>query len=302
MPINKHYPPREAIPLVGPRRNGPVRLRVFDGLPRHLSCNSVRHRSWSRHPPGSRLCQARTRHQRVRCLPRAFQPPHRLLRRPAQPHRHLRALAELRYALDELHADGVTLFTRYGRGNQYLGDPAFAPIWAELDARAAVVFVHPTSGASVQLVNPTLPLPMIDYPQETTRAAADLIVSGVKRAHPRCKIILSHAGGTLPYLVGRLAMYSAAYPERGSHAQIVEDAKSFYFDTALSTDKHVLDLLISWAGPDRILFGSDFPYAPTESIKHFGKQLDGYGMSEDDRQKIYRDNALSLFPRLRNTS
>ncbi|RPD75837.1 2-amino-3-carboxymuconate-6-semialdehyde decarboxylase [Lentinus tigrinus ALCF2SS1-7] len=212
------------------------------------------------------------------------------------------ALEELRYALDELGADGVTLFTRYGRGNQYLGDPAFAPIWAELDARAAVVFVHPTSGASVQLVNPTLPLPMLDYPQETTRAAADLIVTGVKRVHPRCKIILSHAGGTLPYLVGRLAMYSIVYPEKGSHAQIVEDAKSFYFDTALSTDKHVLDLLTAWAGPDRILFGSDFPYAPTEGIKYFGKHLDEYRMSEEDRRKIYRENALALFPRFRNAS
>ncbi len=213
------------------------------------------------------------------------------------------ALAELRYALDELGAHGVTLFTRYGRGNQYLGDPAFAPIWDELDSRAAVVFVHPTSGASVQLVNPTLPLPVLDYPQETTRAAADLIVSGVKRAHPRCKIILSHAGGTLPYLVGRLAMYPIVFPEKGiSHAQIVEDAKSFYFDTALSTEKHVLDLLISWAGPGRILFGSDFPYAPTEAIKHFGKRLDEHEMSEEVRRKIYRDNALALFPRFRSAS
>ena len=210
------------------------------------------------------------------------------------------ALEELRYAFDELGADGVTLFTRYGRDNHYLGHPDFAPIWAELNARAAVVFVHPTSGASVQLVNPTLPLPMLDYPQETTRAAADLIVTGTKRANPRCKIILSHGGGTLPYLVGRLAMYSIVYPDRGSYAQIVEDAKSFYFDTALSTEKHVLDFLLLWAGPERILFGSDFPYAPTEAIKHFRKQLDEYEMSEEDRKKVYRDNALALFPRLQN--
>lgn len=54
------------------------------------------------------------------------------------------ALDEIRYALDTLHADGITLFTRYGDSNTYLGHPDIEPIWAELNRRKCVVFVHPT--------------------------------------------------------------------------------------------------------------------------------------------------------------
>lgn len=49
----------------------------------------------------------------------------------------------IEYSLDELEADGVTLFTRYGSGNVYLGHEAIKPIWAELSARKATVFIHP---------------------------------------------------------------------------------------------------------------------------------------------------------------
>lgn len=53
-------------------------------------------------------------------------------------------LAEIQYAMDILNADGVTLFTRYGDGNNYLGHSMFTSIWAELDKRKAVTFIHPT--------------------------------------------------------------------------------------------------------------------------------------------------------------
>jgi hypothetical protein len=106
------------------------------------------------------------------------------------------ALAEIRYALDILKADGVTLFTRYGLGNHYLGYPAFKPIWEELNSRNAVVFVHPTYGSDTP-INRVLPLPAIDYPHETTRAAIDMITTNTKRTYSSCKVILSHAGGSL---------------------------------------------------------------------------------------------------------
>jgi predicted TIM-barrel fold metal-dependent hydrolase len=97
-----------------------------------------------------------------------------------------------------LKADGVTLFTRYGDGNYYLGHEKFKPIWDELDKRAAVVFIHPTHPVDITPVNKLLAQPIIDYPHETTRTAVDLIVSDTIRTHRNVKIILSHAGGTHP--------------------------------------------------------------------------------------------------------
>lgn len=115
------------------------------------------------------------------------------------------ALEEIRFALDELHADGVTLFTRYGNSNTYLGHPDLEPIWAELNRRKCVVFVHPTHPVDTNKVNPRMPQPMIDYPHETTRSAMDMILQGTLSKYADCKIILSHAGGALPYIISRVA-------------------------------------------------------------------------------------------------
>lgn len=212
------------------------------------------------------------------------------------------ALAEIQYALDELKCDGVTLFTSYD--GKYLGHEDFAPIWAELNKRRAVVFVHPSHiPAPPKGASSLLPQPIIDFPHETTRAACDLITSGSKRQNPDCKVILSHAGGTLPYLASRVEALSTTLfghlsvegAPRGE--QITEDAKSFYFDTALSGTANILDTFLKWAPADRILFGSDTPYATVEAEWNT-KALGEYPMEEKLRQKIYRDNAIRLFPRL----
>lgn len=50
-----------------------------------------------------------------------------------------------------------------------------------------------------------MPQPVVDYPQQTTRAAVDLVFTGTIGRNPNVKILLSHAGGTLPYLAPRVA-------------------------------------------------------------------------------------------------
>lgn len=211
------------------------------------------------------------------------------------------AIEEITYALDVLKADGVTVFTRYGDGNYYLGHDKMRPIWEELNRREAVVFIHPTTSVDKNLVNPTMPQPMIDYPHESTRTAIDMIVTGTKRRYPKCKVILSHAGGTLPYLISRVGgMYRHMIQGGMTRSQIEEDAKSFYFDLALSGTKNILGLLFDWAPHDHILFGSDFPYAPSPSVIEITEDLDSYHMDEDLRRNINFENALKLFPRLAN--
>lgn len=239
------------------------------------------------------------------------------------------AQAEIAYALDELRADGIILYTRYGAGSHYLGHPDFASTWELLDARGAAVLVHPTHPADTALANPSLPQPMIDYPHETTRAACDLVVSGTVRRHPNVSIILSHAGGTLPYLALRPAAMlpyipgggnatgngngdgdGAAAPEQLPEEiteRFMEDARSFYFDTALSAAHLQLRLLSGFARPGRVLFGSDFPYAPEPAIARMNRLLDGY--VEDGKEggegdgefmtDVENGAALELFPRLR---
>ncbi|KAK6856500.1 hypothetical protein PG995_006687 [Apiospora arundinis] len=223
------------------------------------------------------------------------------------------ALEEIKHALDRLNADGITLYTRYG-GN-YLGHPDFQGIWEFLNSRGAVVFVHPTHPIDTSLVSPSLPQPMIDYPHETTRTAVDLIISGTMRQYPDVKVILSHAGGTLPWLALRPAVMlpylpsSAAKLKAGGPAakdtmvdNFLEDARQFYFDTALSAGPLTLGLLKEFAQADHVLFGSDYPYAPTPAIGQMNKLLDEY--SENGNESFVRSinvgAALKLFPRLGN--
>lgn len=210
-------------------------------------------------------------------------------------------LKEITYALDNLKADGVILYTRYGDSNGYLGQPAFRPVWEELNKRKAVVFIHPTHSVDTTLVNKRLPQPMFDYPHETGRTAIDLITSGALREYCHdCRIILSHAGGTLPALIGRVAglLPFTAQSIGRSPKQLHEDAKLFYFDTALSSDPASLDALLKMADPTHILFGSDFPNAPNESIEYFTGQLNevcsGLGL---DLEAVRSENAKKLFPK-----
>ncbi|KAF2135650.1 uncharacterized protein K452DRAFT_281193 [Aplosporella prunicola CBS 121167] len=216
------------------------------------------------------------------------------------------AHSELTYALDTLHADGVILYTRYGSDNHYLGHPDFRFTWDLLDSRGTVVFVHPTHPVDTALVDPFLPQPMIDYPHETTRAAVDLIVSDTLRSHPNVKVILSHAGGSLPYLALRPAAMLPYIPSaegadghKKSTRDFLEEARSFYFDTALSSSHLTLELLKGFAKPGHVLFGSDFPYAPTPAIRLMNKLVNDYEKKEAAYARaINTSAAVALFPRL----
>lgn len=211
------------------------------------------------------------------------------------------AVREAIHALDELHADGVTLYTRYGPGNTYLGDVAFLPLWTALNARHAVVFIHPTHLPSSDLVNPHLPQPLIDYPHETTRAAVDLLMNRRVRDFPNCRIILSHAGGTLPYLVKRAAHTLVDYGLSSQPAEdFLADARTLYYDLALSGNEFTLALLLRFVGPEKILFGTDFPYAPLKTIETNTKELDEFDeVRGETKHRIERGNAQGLFPRLK---
>ncbi|KAI9654483.1 MAG: hypothetical protein M1821_006573 [Bathelium mastoideum] len=214
-----------------------------------------------------------------------------------------RCLAEIRRAFDELHADGVILMTRYGDDNHYLGHPDIQPVWQELNRRKAVVLVHPTHPVDTHAVNARLPLPIFDYPHETGRTAVDLILSNtLLDVAQDCKIILSHAGGTLPMLLARVEglMSFTGFGEKCIREVRGEEAGFFYYDTALASSDEQLAALTRIAKPGHIFFGSDFPNAPVGSVKHFTDMLEGSEVvDEETLEDIKYRSALELFPRLR---
>ncbi|MEV6297661.1 amidohydrolase family protein [Streptomyces sp. NPDC051896] len=204
------------------------------------------------------------------------------------------AVAAATYALDELAADGVVLLAN--TDGVYLGHPGHDPLLAELDRRCAVVLVHPSELPAPPV--PGLPPFAADFLLDTTRAAAHLVLHGVPRRYPNLKIVLSHAGGFLPYAAHRITAALVAETGRGFE-EILEDLRSFWFDTALSGSPSALPSLLAFARPDRVLFGTDWPFAPEVAVAHFTGEYDRYpGLDPAGHQAIDRDNARALFARV----
>jgi predicted TIM-barrel fold metal-dependent hydrolase len=203
------------------------------------------------------------------------------------------AVVETVRALDELKADGVVLLAN--SDGTYLGQEGQQELWEALDARSAVVFVHPAD-----LPGPTVPgvAPFAaDFLLDTTRAAYLLVRNGIRREYPNIKFILSHAGGFVPYASHRMAVGIMA-DTGASPADSLDDFSSFYFDTALSSSAAALPTLLAFAKPGHITFGSDWPFAPVAAGKLFAAGLETYaGLDSAARDAIDRTNALALFPR-----
>lgn len=204
------------------------------------------------------------------------------------------ALKEVSYCLDELKVDGFIVFTNYE--GKYLGDEHFVPLFEELNRRGAVVFVHPNQPPHE--IPRVAPASVLEYPFETTRTATSLIISGAMTRFKNIRFILSHAGGTLPFLVPRIALSISMMPAVAERVgDTLAAVRAFYFDTALSAGKSSLSALAQITDPDHILFGTDFPFAPTHAIRQFGTVLDGIEIPGVEMDKVYGDNAARLLRR-----
>jgi predicted TIM-barrel fold metal-dependent hydrolase len=211
------------------------------------------------------------------------------------------ALDELGYALDVLGLDGVGLMSNYG--GVYPGDASLDPLFAELGRRRAPVFVHPSTPPGFDPSRLGLPVSLYEFTFDTTRMVANLLYSGTLERHPELVLILSHAGGTVPFLASRLtygSTISSALADR-TPSDVIGLLRRLYYDTAMSVSPYSLPSLQSLVDPSHILLGTDFPFMPEQTTI---ETLDGLGEFDgfdgEGLAAIMRDNALELFPRLRD--
>jgi predicted TIM-barrel fold metal-dependent hydrolase len=206
------------------------------------------------------------------------------------------SLKEIEYAFDTLKADGVGLLTSYG--NAWLGDASFAPVLAELNRRKAVVYTHPTDAACCQALLPRVPNQMLEYPMDTTRTIASLIVSDTAARCPDVRFIFSHAGGTLIGVAGRLLgaeMTADNLSRPAAPNSRLHHLRRFYYDTAGSANPVNMQALKTLVGVSQIVFGTDAPFVDG------APQVQGLqraGFSTEELRGIERDNAARIVPRL----
>ena len=204
------------------------------------------------------------------------------------------SLREIEYAFDVLKADGVGLFTSYQ--DKWLGDPVFAPAFAELNRRRAVVFVHVTVPTCCQNLFPGHSGFRAEVDYDTTRTVESLLVNGTLAKCPNIRFILVHSGGTLPVLSGRINdRFPKDRPDLAPDG-VLGELKKFYYEVAHATFAMPLAALTKFVPISQILFGTDYPVEPFETTT---KPLAEFGFSARDLQAIDRGNAERLFPRLK---
>jgi predicted TIM-barrel fold metal-dependent hydrolase len=170
------------------------------------------------------------------------------------------AIDEARHALDVLGLDGVALLSNVE--GIYPGAPEWAPLFDELDARGAYVFLHPTTGPGAPPL-PQYPVWLHEFPFDTTRALVDLIYSGTLERCRGIRLQVAHLGGAAPFLAHRVASLVAREPERAALAPdgALAYLSRLYYDTGLANNGVALATARAVAPFERILFGTDWPYA-----------------------------------------
>jgi predicted TIM-barrel fold metal-dependent hydrolase len=209
------------------------------------------------------------------------------------------SLEQLAYALDVLDLDGVSVMTNAG-GN-YLGDARFDPIFAELQRRGAVVFVHPTASPDPIAHSLGLPDALLDYPADTSRAIAKLHYSNTFARTPDIRYVFPHAGGTVPFVASRFGIVDEmnvipGAEERGPFADTIT---RLHWDTASAFSDAVLHMLRSVTGLHNVVFGTDYPYPHNDiSIGGLRALQRTAELTDTERAAVLGDTASRLIPRL----
>ncbi len=166
-------------------------------------------------------------------------------------------------ALDQLGADGVTVMSN--AGGMYLGDPVLTPLLAALDARSAVVFVHPTSPPNSSAVSLGLPAPMMEFLFDTARTVVNVILLGVVDRFPNIRWVFTHGGGVLPLLADRVDFFRS---QVGLGTPTTPDVlRRLWFDLAGTPVPRQLPALLSTVGPNRLVYGSDYCFTPIAAVR-----------------------------------
>jgi predicted TIM-barrel fold metal-dependent hydrolase len=196
------------------------------------------------------------------------------------------ALAETARCLDELGMAGLNLGCSVA--GRPLEDPAFEPLWADLNRRRAVVFLHPL-GVGGPFIDAFGLEMMVGSRFEDTICAVRLVLSGLTRRYPDVRIIVPHLGGTIPYLWERIEESGG----RRTDVRPKEEFKRLYYDSVNKTPA-ALRCFCETVGADRLMLGTDFPYVTEEMFKGYVSYIGESDLAPEQVRAILDENAQAL--------
>jgi len=178
-------------------------------------------------------------------------------------------------------------------GGRPLNDPAFMPVYAELERRALPFLLHPISPPGLECMLEMNLANVVGFMFETTLAATRLVFAGVFERHPKLQMIFPHLGGLAPYLMGRIQWGYERFPPCSENLSAPPEAyfKRFYYDT-VCRNVPALRMALSMFGVDHIVFGTDIPFR--EDIDLQLQDLADLQLTKTDREAIESGNATRL--------
>jgi aminocarboxymuconate-semialdehyde decarboxylase len=207
------------------------------------------------------------------------------------------AAAELDFAVQQLGAVGVVVSANVEGTN--LGELDLDPLWQAAVDLDVAVFIHPVQAQPLARSAKFGLSQIAQYTADTTLCVGSLIGAGVLDRFPRLRILLSHGGGTFPYLTGRFDCMHQRM-DRSAQADVAQQPPSaylrrFYYDTILH-DPAILHWLAERVSVSRIALGSDYSFPPAD-LDPVGT-VHKAGFSSADIRAILEENPRALFPRM----
>jgi aminocarboxymuconate-semialdehyde decarboxylase len=185
---------------------------------------------------------------------------------------------------------GVMIGTQPKGDHGNLDDPDLDPFWEAASALKATLYLHPMFGCGDPRLLDFGMMNATGRGVDTTIAISRLLFSGHFLKYPGMKFVLSHGGGALPYMLGRLAR-NVEIPGH-DYADPVEGFKKLYFDSVLF-DPKALTFLSNLVGAEKIMLGSDYPF-PIGDMEPLKVVYDA-DLGEKETQLILGDTAADIF-------
>ena len=201
------------------------------------------------------------------------------------------AISELDRAVDELDLRGLFLCSHIG--SQPLDAPEFEPFYAHLARRGIPLVLHPTVPVWGSAIGDYSMIPMLGFMVDTSIAMLRLILGGVLERHPELVVVHPHAGGVLPYLMGRVEEQTEVKGRGREH--ISKPPMAYYSNVYLdlvSPSAAAIRYAVDFMGIDRLLFGSDHPWVSIEAILSL---VEAQNLPEEQLDQVLWQNAATLF-------
>lgn len=202
------------------------------------------------------------------------------------------SLSELERAVRELDLRGVFCCSHFD--GTPLDDPVLDPIYARIEALDVPLVLHPTVPTWGADVRDHAMIPMMAFMVDTSFAMLRLILGGVMERFPALKVVHPHVGGVLPYLMGRVEEQTE---HKGRGRDHIAHPPGTYYDRVyldlVTPSAEAMAYALQFAGPERLMFGSDHPWVEIDTIQAFMHR--GLVLPPDQTALIQGGNAARLF-------